>query len=129
MAKPIKTWILVADGAQARILSKAGADHDLIELEPGVIHGANLKGHEIMSDRSGRTFDSVGGGRHAKVPHSDPRHVQELRFIQGLTERLEVGAQKGEFERLVVVAPPKDPRRVAHNLLGSAALQVDQRDW
>ena len=107
MAKPIKTWILVADGAEARVLSKAGAGQDLIQLDPGVIHGMNLRSHEIMSDRAGRTFDSVGAGRHAKEPRTDPRQIQEQRFIQELTARLEIGAQKGAFDRLVIVAPPR----------------------
>jgi len=73
-----------------------------------VFSGTNLPGREIMSDRPGRTFDSVGAGRHAKEPRTDPREVEKRSFAHELAAMLDDGLKQGKFERLVLVAPPRE---------------------
>ena len=105
--KRITTWILVADGSQARLFSNDGPGHGVELVSDAVLRGRNLPGREIMSDRPGRTFDSAGQGRHAKEPRTDPREVEKRRFADQLAAMLEDELNQGKFDRLVLVAPPK----------------------
>jgi protein required for attachment to host cells len=73
-----------------------------------VLVGVNLPGREIMSDRPGRTFDSVGAGRHAKEPRTDAREIEKRSFAHELAAMLDDGLKQGKFDRLVLVAPPRE---------------------
>lgn len=106
--KPIVTWILIANGARARLFSNDGPGHGVKLVSDEVFAGTNLPGREIMSDRPGRTFDSVGAGRHAKEPRTDPREVEKRSFAHELAAMLDDGLKQGKFERLVLVAPPRE---------------------
>jgi protein required for attachment to host cells len=105
--KRIITWILVADGSQARRFCNDGPGRGVAPLSDDLLTGRNLPGREIMSDRPGRTFDSVGQGRHAKEPRADPRAVEKRRFAHTLAAILEDGLNQGRFDCLVLVAPPR----------------------
>ena len=104
--KPIITWILIADSARARLFFNDGPGHGVKLVSDEVIRGLNLPDREIMSDRPGRAFDSVGAGRHAKEPKTDPRKVEKRSFAHELAAMLDDGLKQGKFERLVLVAPP-----------------------
>ena len=106
--KPIVTWILIANGARARLFSNDGPSHGVKLVSDEVLVGVNLPGREIMSDRPGRTFDSVGAGRHAKEPRTDAREIEKRSFAHELAAILDDGLKQGKFERLVLVAPPRE---------------------
>jgi len=105
--KRIITWILVADGSQARLFCNDGPGRGVAPLSDDLLTGCNLPGREIMSDRPGRTFDSTGQGRHAKEPRTNPREVEKRRFAHTLAAMLEDGLNQGRFDCLVLVAPPR----------------------
>jgi len=105
--KPITTWILLADGTQARIACNDGPGRGIKPVFEETLHGRNLPGREINSDRPGRTFDSHGRGRHAMEPPTDPRENEKQHFIRGLAALLDKEAKRGRYDRLVLVAPPK----------------------
>lgn len=105
--KPTRTWILIADGAQARIARNDGPGRGVTLAHEETFHGRNEAGRDIMADRPGRTFDSAGEGRHAKEPHSDPREVEKRRFLREMVTLLDEAAKRDSFDRLVLVAPPK----------------------
>jgi len=105
--KSIKTWILIADGAQARLVYNDGPGHGIKPTSEEILHGRNLPGREINADRPGRTFDSVGKGRHAKAPTTDPRDNEKQHFVRRLAEMLDDAAKHGRYDRLVIVAPPR----------------------
>lgn len=101
-----KTWILVADQSQARIYEAAKPLGPLAEIEH-LEHAIALKREgEIGSDRPGRAFDSVGGGRHAMQPEVDAKEVGAMRFAKEIATRLEKGRTSDQFDRLVLVAGP-----------------------
>lgn len=114
--KPITTWILVADGTRARILRNDGPGRGVHPITDDLLQGRNLPGREIMADRPGRTFDSVGAGRHAKEPRSDPREVEKRRFARRLAAMLDARLKRGRFDRLVLVAPPQELGRLRDEL-------------
>lgn len=104
--KPVRTWILIADGAQARVLEARGKGHGLSEVE-GLKRGVALAAsHDLGSDRPGRTHESVGAVRHAMEPTSDPHREQKRRFAGEMAELIGQHLKAGDFDRLVVVAPP-----------------------
>lgn len=104
--KPVRTWILIADGAQARVLEAHGKGQPLTEVTDMRRQTELAASHELGSDRPGRGHESVGDVRHAMEPRSDPHREQKRRFAGELAHLLETRLASGHFERLVVVAPP-----------------------
>ncbi len=105
--KPVKTWILIADGARARILLNEGPGKGLkpaLDHEFATVHAPT---RELGSDRPGRVHDRFGPGRHAMEPPADWHEYEKQTFAAEIARLLEEEAQKGSFDRLVVVAPPK----------------------
>jgi protein required for attachment to host cells len=101
------TWILVADGARARLLVNEGYNSG---LEPALAEefiADNRPSGDLVSDRPGRTFDRGGQGRHAMESPTDPhRHEQQI-FAQSLAHLLEEQRLKRSYDQLIIVAPPK----------------------
>ena len=104
--KPVRTWILIADGAHARVLETEGKGRPLSEVE-GMRRSTDLApSHELGTDRPGRTHESVGATRHAMEPTSDPHRERKRRFAGELADTLHKQLNEGRYDRLVVVAPP-----------------------
>jgi protein required for attachment to host cells len=113
VGKKTVTWVVLVDGARARVVANTGPGIDLQPVYEKEDAKAMLPAREIEADRPGRTFDSGGRGdaaaqgRHAYEPPTDPRRKQQADFIKGVAELLEDAALKGSFNRLVLIAPPK----------------------
>ena len=104
--KPTHTWILIADGARARILQNDGPGKGLHEMSGGVFQGEHAATHEIMSDRTGRSYSSAGPGRSAIEAHSDPHRELKKQFAHRLADALALGLRRKAYDRLVIVAAP-----------------------
>ncbi len=105
---PNTTWVLIADGARARLLAQAKPFEPLEPaLEQEEFTGSMAQSKEIGSDRPGRSFDSAGQGRHAMAPPTDPQRYAKFAFARELAERLEEAAHAGRFARLILVAAPR----------------------
>lgn len=100
-------WILCANGGRARILEAESPTASLVEVAALVNPSARVKERELTSDRPGRTFDSVGAGRHAKASEVEPKQEEEIRFAKLLADRLEQGRVTQAFDRLALVASPE----------------------
>lgn len=100
------TWILIADGAQAKVFEHLGPGKGLRVVDEMQFEQKPLQAQEIMADRPGRSFASAGSARSAMEYSSDPVAVRERRFVENVAEELEKHLQKGEFERLIVAAAP-----------------------
>jgi protein required for attachment to host cells len=113
VGKKTVTWVVLADGARARIVAQEGPGADLTSVYEEEDVEAKLPGREINADRPGRTFDSGGHGdaeaygRHAYEPPVDPRRKNKADFIRSVVEVLEDAAHRGSFDRVVLIAPPK----------------------
>lgn len=102
------TWVVVADGARARILSGDPAKGGLESVMPELVGRGREKGADLMADRPGRSLDSSQvGNRHAMEPPTDPKEVEKQRFARELASTLEAADKEGRFDRLLLVAPPK----------------------
>jgi protein required for attachment to host cells len=103
-----RTWILVADGARARLFEQ---DPEVRSgFKPAAereFSGTSAHAREIASDRPGRTFDRAGEGRHAMEPSSDPLRHAKLEFARDLAEHLRQAVGQHAFDRLIVIAAPR----------------------
>ena len=105
--KPVKTWVVLADGARARVLLNEGPNKGLKEVLSAQSETARLAGRDLVADDRGRTFDSAGQGRHAMEPKTDAKTVESEKFLRDVVRMLEQGAQGGEYDRLVLCAAPR----------------------
>jgi len=106
MPKHPVTWIAVADGAQARILtttdSRAFAVVD--ELTSAEAH---TRSHDLVSDRPGRGHESMAPAHHAIEARNDPHALAKQAFLRSLADRLLRAANDQRYARLVLVAPSR----------------------
>jgi protein required for attachment to host cells len=103
--KQNRTWIVVADGAKARILLYTARLKGVQQLPDSEFHDPHLPTHELVTDRQPRVHESVGAVRHAVEPRIDPHEQRKEQFLARLAAHLERAEQHGEFEHLVMVAP------------------------
>ncbi len=103
-----RTWILIADAAQAKIFAQDNPNERLIGVDQGVFHNPDTSHHtrDLGSDRPSRSIESVGKARHAVEPKHDPRRAAAADFAKDVARFVEQKAIDKSYERLVVVAPP-----------------------
>lgn len=101
------TWVLVADGARARILEHTRIGGGLVALAAMDHEKAHGHARDLGSDRPGRVFDSAGAGRHAVAPHTDYLRYEKDKFAHEVAALLEQAGTAQRFDRLVLVAPPR----------------------
>jgi protein required for attachment to host cells len=99
------TWILIADGATAKVFEHHGPGKGLHAVDDLMFAQTPLKAGEIMADRPGRSFQSFSNGRSA-MESPDPVAVRERRFVETVAEELERKHQQRAFDQLIVVAAP-----------------------
>lgn len=105
--KPVITWILIADGARARVLEHAGPGKGLSEVNGLEFSQERLQGKDIWADKPGRSFNSVGAGRAAMEPPTDPVDKREADFVGMLADVLDRKNRDGAFDRLIIAAAPQ----------------------
>ena len=98
------TWALVANGGRARLVKYLG-DSDAREITD--FNDGHASTGELMSDRAGRSFASMGKSRSGMELHSDPVRNQERLFAQQLAGYLRERVNQGELETLLVAASPR----------------------
>lgn len=101
-----RTWILIADAGNARVLETAGLGQPLYAV-PDMASSQDLpRSHDLGNDRLPRGHESVGATRHAIEPKSDPHRELKRSFAKEIADRLTSAAEAKSFERLIIVAPP-----------------------
>ncbi len=104
--KKVVTWIVITDGAKARIVTNRGPGLNLSVDQEYESLAARQKEEDLVSDRKGRTFDSSGEGRHAMEPRTSPKQVEKNKFVQSIIEQVRKGGRENAFDRLVLIAAP-----------------------
>jgi protein required for attachment to host cells len=105
--KKTVTYILVADGARARLYVNHGVGKGLQPVS-GATHKADLHHHDrdILADKPGRAYNSVGEGRSAMEPQTEWHRFEKHKFAREMAKVLDAAAAGKAFDRLVLVAPP-----------------------
>lgn len=96
-------WVLVADGGKALLLRNDG---DTERLSLTVVEKQaqeNPPDREQKTDRPGRYHDS-GPGQKSAYEETDFHAQAKQDFAAGLAEALNARAERGEVERIVLVA-------------------------
>lgn len=105
MSTPIDaiTWVAALDGGKALIWRNEGFDDqpNLKLVDQDALD--NPPAHDHSSDRPGR-ISKTGGARSA-VEHTDGHAQAKHDFVQSVIARLNREADKGAFNRLVLLAP------------------------
>lgn len=105
MFKQKKTWVLVADGARARIFMKKSKSLNNVMGQDFV--GENLKDSEAGTDKPGRGYESANPARHAYQPRTDWHQYHKELFAKELCDILEKANEALEFDELIIISPPK----------------------
>lgn len=105
--KKTVTYILVADGARARLYANLGVGKGLQPVS-GATHRADLHHHDrdIFTDKPGRIFNGVGSGRSAVEPQTEWHRFEKHKFAREMAKVLDAAAATKSFDRLILVAPP-----------------------
>ena len=98
--------IVVADQAEAIFYDAPSLEARPTEVGRISDPIAHQHDRELASDRPGRSYESVGGARHAIERENDPRWQEAVRFARRISCRLDDALNRGEFEELVVAAGP-----------------------
>lgn len=103
--KKTVTWVLIADGAQARVLENTGPGKGLKQVEGLDWSIEPLQAQDLVTDRPG---SKSGGGAHGggMTPRTDPVAHRETEFVKSVAATLDRHQQKGDFDRLVIAAAP-----------------------
>ncbi|HXJ00700.1 MAG TPA: host attachment protein [Micropepsaceae bacterium] len=110
MHKHLRIWVLVMDGGRAQLFVP---DEDLTGLHTAVlpelpVADPSTHARDLKSDRPGRSFGSARTGtRHSIEPRHDYHKLKKHDFAAGISDVLERAFAAREFERLVLVAPPR----------------------
>ena len=88
----MKTWILIADAAHARILETNGSGKPLTPVPAFTVSQALPPSRDLGSERPARMHDSLGDSRHGVEAHSDPRRELKRKFATLIAEKLEAAA-------------------------------------
>lgn len=102
-----KTWIVVADGARARILANEGGGSGLALVRELEWPPARKPTRELGVEKPGRTFESADTARHAMEPRVDWQEFEKQRFAHRIARLLERAAGDRQFDELVLIAPPR----------------------
>lgn len=98
-------WVVVADGEKALFLRNEGDEkYPNLEVFREVVE-SNPPTHEQGTDKPGRFNDGRGPHRSA-VEETDWHRIEKERFAKEIADRLYKAAHRGDFSRLVIVAPP-----------------------
>jgi protein required for attachment to host cells len=121
--KPV-TWVLVADGARARVFAANRPGKGLRDALPMAFVGVNLPSRARAHDRPGRALDRSGASRHGLDGHADPHGRAKTALARDVARHLEGAARRARFDRLIVVAPPRTLGEVRALLGPEAARRV-----
>lgn len=100
-----RVWIILMDGAKARILEKSGKKISSTPLYDVVQDHCPSRLHE--ADRPGRVFERKGEVRHAYESRVHWHSQQKEVLAQHICDLLKEKDQEGNFEELQLIAPPK----------------------
>ena len=123
MARPLTLWIAVADGEHARFV-QPDANNTLRTVGALNSASAHLRARDLGADRPGRAFESGASAHHAVGPRHDPHLLEKERFIRLVGEQISAASGRGEFDELLLVAPPRALNELREALDGATQAKL-----
>jgi protein required for attachment to host cells len=101
------TWIIIADGSRARIVTprEEGSGFDIVSEMASA--EARVPSREIWADRPGHVQESGSSARHSIEPRHDPHEERKATFIRDLASQLNAAAGQERFDSLILFAAPR----------------------
>lgn len=100
-----KTWIVVAESAQARIFEASNRVAPLKEVASLIHPISRSKTHDIVTDKPGNTRDRYGHAQRTMDESNAQRHEHEI-FAREIADELEKGRSTAHYQDLVLIAAP-----------------------
>jgi len=103
--KKVKLWYVIADGGRARFVARddKGAFRTVLSFVAAELHA---RSHDLGRDRPARVQESANPARHAIEPRRDLHEAAKEDFVKLVAEQLDNEHGRGQFDKLVLVAPP-----------------------
>jgi protein required for attachment to host cells len=103
--KKARLWYVIADGGQARFVERDenGSFRTVASLVSTELHE---RSSGLGLDRPARAQESVGSARHAIEPKRDLKQAAKEDFVKLVADELDVEHGRGQFDQLMLVAPP-----------------------
>jgi protein required for attachment to host cells len=103
--KKEKSWHVIADGGRARFVAQDenGAYRTVLSF---VASGLHKRSRDLGLDRPARVKESATSARHAIEPRRDLHEAAKEDFVKLVAEQLDAEHGRGQFDSLVLVAPP-----------------------
>lgn len=115
MARPLMLRIAIADGEHARFVEP---DSDNVLRTIGSIDSASahLRSSDLGSAGPGRTFESGASARHGVGEREDLHSLAKESFVRMIGQELNAASRRGEFDELLLAAPPRALRELREAL-------------
>jgi protein required for attachment to host cells len=124
------TWVLVAESSRAKLYRVNGRLAPFTEIDAMVHPESRMHEGDLVSDVAGSDGGSVGQGRHVMDNKHTAHQHESLQFARQLASRLDSGRNNGDFDNLVLVAPPEFLGHLRSNLskevMSLVSRQVDK---
>lgn len=103
--KKAKIWYVIADGGRARFVERDenGAFRTVLSFVSADLHA---RSSDLGRDRPARVMESAGPGRSAVEPRRDLHEAAKEDFVKLVATQIETEHGNGQFDSLVLVAPP-----------------------
>jgi protein required for attachment to host cells len=112
--KKKRSWILLADGGNARIVERV-APFGKLKQVLNLTH-THQSTHEHGNDRPGRSFESASPTRHAYEPHTDWHEHQKEEFARELATLIKDAYHTKKFDELSIFSAPHMLGLLRHHL-------------
>lgn len=100
----MKTWILVANAAEAKLLTTDNLNIGKLTLIQKFTHPESReKGTDLTTDRPGHY--KTGGGAHGSYTENDQKDVEAEYFAIQLAHELKAGWGQNQYKNLLIVTP------------------------
>ena len=103
--KKMKLWYVIADGGRARFVARDdnGVFRTVLSFVAADLH---KRSSDLGRDRPARVKESAAPARHAIEPRRDLHEAAKEEFVKLVAEQLDGEHERGQFDKLVLVAPP-----------------------
>jgi len=121
--KHAKIWYVITDGGRARFVERdeRGEFRTVSSFVASELH---KRAHDLGVDRPPRTKESASPTRHAIEPRRDLHQAAKEDFVKLVAGHLEEEHNRGQFDGLVLVAPPRVLTELKDNLSNQMAKLV-----
>ena len=101
-----KLWYVISDGGRARFIERdeKGAFRTILSFVSTELHE---RSRDLGLDRPTRVMESAASARHAIEPRRDLHTAAKEDFVRLVADQLEAEHDRGQFDKLVLVAPPR----------------------